>query len=90
MENDTIQIDVVPTTRRYVSDKVNLYISGYCFSFMASKDTIDAMVHAGIVKQVKGQKLNAMNQIETFDYLNGVDSTGVKYTSSTYEIIKKP
>lgn len=89
MENHTLQIDVVPTTRRYVSDKVNLYIKGFCFSFMASQETIEAMVVAGIVKQVKGKRLNSKNEIETFEYQFGVDSAGVKYTSEEYEIIPK-
>lgn len=85
----SMQIDVLPPKEGFTSSTIHLYVGGDCFTLLASKDQVDYMVCAGLVKQVKGQRHNSNNELESFDYPEGVDSAGVKYTSDLFELKTK-
>ncbi len=83
-----LQIDIKPALGLTTS-QVNIYINGTCYQFLAGAPTVNAMVKNGIVKQVQKTMRGPGNKIYFEPYENGVDGTGVKYTSPEFELTYK-
>lgn len=79
-----LQIDIKKPDDGFTSSKVNFYVDGECFELAASHNTVQAMVKAGIVKQTRRSLRNEDGKIEYFDYPEGYDGMGVKYTSPVF------
>ena len=78
------QIDVKPAYSQNIH-QVNLYIDGYCYPMYMHTDYVMMMQHKGLIKNVKGH-LREGEQLKEFDYPEGVDSAGVKFTSKEYQL----
>lgn len=81
------QIDVKPEKEGF--HKVNLYIDGYCYPVTADKQQIYYWLKNGLIEQTKGQRHDETGKLITFDYPEGHDGAGVKYTSKVYECNEK-
>lgn len=85
----TIQIDIKPEQENPHSrlHEVNIYMFDSCYKLYASRDQISSMLADGIIKAVKGKR-HEQGKLVEFDYENGVDSAGIKYTSDVYQMEK--
>ncbi len=84
-----LQIDILPIKDDTQTLKVHLYIDGICYTLHTNENTISRMVSDGIIKQVRGERNNEKFELEPYDFPNGVDSAGVKYTSVVYSMKQK-
>lgn len=63
------------------------FIGGQVITSTVNKQTVDYMLKQGIVSKVKRQLRNdETGDLETFEYENGVDGSGVMYTSTAYKV----
>ncbi len=83
-QTKNLQIDILPIKGDTHNSKINMYIDGICYALHVSELTALRLVSDGIVKQVQGERHNENNELETFDFPNGIDSAGVKYTSCVF------
>ncbi len=86
----SFQIDVSPDKEHDFVFKIELYINGRCYKLMASKEIIEDLKNDGLINQTIGMRHNEKNELVRFEYPDGVDGAGVKYTSEVYELHKKP
>ncbi len=84
-----LQIDVLPAKEPNAIPRIHLYIDGICYNLYVNESTINRMVSDSIVQQVKGMRHNDKDELVEFDYPEGIDSAGVKYTSVVFEMKPK-
>ena len=85
-----LQIDILPDGEdKYYYNRVNLYIDGICYKLLATEPSVQQLVRDGLLFQVKGMRHNDKDELVEFDYPEGIDGSGVKYTSVVFEMKPK-
>lgn len=82
----TIQFDVKPADPKSGMHKINIYLGNCCYTVYGTPEQVSLMKDQGLVSQVRGMRHDENEKPVYFDYPEGVDGAGVKYTSKVYDM----